>query len=102
MSYAFSASRRAEVTKQRSKYGQRGPMRASGVVVTSRHSGASSASHSTSGGSAGALRAVGAVAGAAAERPVEHRAQRRVEIGARRELGELAPARVVRDALEHD
>jgi hypothetical protein len=34
--------------KQRSKCGQRGPMRASGVVVTSLHSGADSDSHSTS------------------------------------------------------
>ncbi len=45
---ALSAARRAPVTKQRSKYGQRAPMRASEVVVTSAHTGSSSPSQSTS------------------------------------------------------
>ena len=87
----FSASRRACVTKQRSKYGQRGPMRASGVVVTSLHSGAASASHSTSERSP--VSVCSAQSTSAPARSFGDRA---------RGLGEPAPAHVVRDALEHD
>jgi hypothetical protein len=91
-SCADSASRRAWVTKQRSKCGQRAPIRASGVVVTSAHTGASSASQSSSARSPVAVSVVHDVIACSVP-----------SVGfARHRLGELAPAEVVADALEHD